>query len=73
MRGAIGDGAGFELFAFLERHDLPDPEAVLSDPNAVSLPERGDLVHAMLATVVDAISRDLTQARWRAGWELLPA
>lgn len=71
VRGAIGDGAGFELFAFLERHDLPDPEAVLSDPNAVSLPERGDLVHATLATVVDAISRDLTQARWRAGWELV--
>jgi MoxR-like ATPase len=71
VRGAIGDGAGFELFAFLERHDLPDPEAVLSDPNAVTLPARGDLVHATLATVVDAISRDLTQARWRAGWELV--
>jgi hypothetical protein len=71
VRGAIGDGAGFELFAFLERHDLPDPEALLSDPNAVSLPERGDLVHATLAAVVDAISRDRTQARWRAGWEFV--
>lgn len=71
VRGAIGDGAGFELFAFLERHDLPDPEALLSDPNAVDLPERGDLVHATLATVVDAISRDTTEARWRAGWELV--
>lgn len=71
VRGAIGDGAGFELFAFLERHDLPDPEALLSDPNAVDLPERGDLVHATLATVVDAIGRDTTEARWRAGWELV--
>jgi len=71
VRGAIGDGAGFELFAFLERHDLPDPEALLSDPDAVDLPERGDLVHATLATVVDAIGRDTTEARWRAGWELV--
>jgi hypothetical protein len=71
VRGAIGDGAGFELFAFLERHDLPDPEALLSEPNAVDLPERGDLVHATLATVVDAIGRDTTEARWRAGSELV--
>jgi hypothetical protein len=71
VRGAIGDGAGFELFAFLERHDLPDPEALLRDPDSASLPERGDLVHATLATVVDAISRDPAEARWRAGWELV--
>ncbi|MGH3417381.1 MAG: AAA family ATPase, partial [Actinocrinis sp.] len=32
LRGAVGDGAGFELLAFLERRDLPDPETVLADP-----------------------------------------
>lgn len=71
VRGAVGDGAGMELLAFLERRDLPDPEAVLADPYAVELPERGDLVHAVLSAVVDAISRDATQERWRAGWELV--
>jgi len=70
VRGAVGDGAGMELLAFLERHDLPDPETVLDDPYAVELPERGDLVHAVLTAVVDAIGRDTTEARWRAGWAL---
>lgn len=44
---------------------------LLSDPNAADLPERGDLVYAVLATVVEAIGRDTTEARWRAGWELV--
>ena len=71
VRGAVGDGAGMELLAFLERHDLPDPEAVLDDPRTVDLPERGDLVHAVLSAVVDAITRQPTEARWQAGWILI--
>jgi len=71
VRGAVGDGAGLELLAFLERRDLPDPEAVLADPDGFDLPERGDLVHALLSAAVDAISRDTTQRRWQAGWEVL--
>ena len=71
VRGAIGDGAGLELLAFLERRDLPDPEAILADPEGAELPERGDRVHAMLAAVVDAIGRDLTRERWGSGWTLV--
>lgn len=71
VRGSVGDGAGLELLAFLERRDLPDPEAVLADPLHADLPERGDLVHATLAAVVDAIGRDATRERWESGWTLL--
>lgn len=71
VRGVVGDGAGLELLAFLERRDLPDPEAVLADPLGVELPERGDLVHAMLGAAVDAIGRETTQERWEAGWLLV--
>lgn len=71
MRGAVGDGAGLEFLAFLERQDLPDPEAVLADPAGAELPERGDLVHATLAAVVDAIARTSTRERWEAGWTLI--
>jgi MoxR-like ATPase len=71
VRGALGDGAGFELLAFLERHDLPDPEAVLADPEGCDLPERGDLVHALLSAVVDAIRRNADRRRWEAGWTLV--
>ena len=71
IRGAVGDGAGLEFLAFLERQDLPDPESVLADPTNAELPERGDLVHATLSAVVDAIGRDATQERWEAGWTLI--
>ena len=71
IRGAVGDGAGVEFLAFLERQDLPDPEAVLADPVAAELPERGDLVHATLAAVVDAIARTPARERWEAGWTLI--
>ena len=71
VRGVVGDGAGLELMAFLDRRDLPDPEAVLADPEAAELPERGDLVHAMLTAVVDAIGRDATRERWESGWTLV--
>ncbi|MBW8802795.1 MAG: sigma 54-interacting transcriptional regulator, partial [Catenulisporales bacterium] len=71
IRGAVGDGAGMELMAFLERRDLPDPEAVLADPDVAELPERGDLVHATLAAVVDAIAREPSRERWESGWQLM--
>lgn len=71
VRGAVGDGAGFELLAFLEQRDLADPEAVLDDPLGCALPERGDLVHAVLSAVVDAVRRRPLRQRWEAGWTLV--
>ena len=71
VRGVVGDGAGLEFLAFLERRDLPDPEAVLADPENAELPARGDLVHATLTAVVDAIGRELTRERWESGWVLV--
>ena len=71
IRGTVSDGAGLEFLAFLERQDLPDPESVLADPENAELPERGDLVHATLAAVVDAIGRESTRERWESGWILI--
>ena len=33
VEGAVGDGAAIEFLAWLEHLDLPDPEAVLADPD----------------------------------------
>ncbi|MQY20915.1 AAA family ATPase [Nocardia macrotermitis] len=71
IRGTVGDGPGFELLTSIDRMDLPDPEALLADPDAAELPERGDLRQVVLDGVVAAIRRKPTRARWDAAWSLL--
>jgi hypothetical protein len=69
--GAVGDGAGLELINYLEELDLPDPNRVLADPDAFSLPERGDRQLAFLTAVVSAVQSEPTRQRWEAGWVVL--
>lgn len=71
LTGAIGEGAGLELLAYMEHLDLPDPDKVLANPGAFALPERGDRQLAFLIAVVAAVQGDLTRARWEAGWAVL--
>ncbi|MFJ6854368.1 AAA family ATPase [Streptomyces sp. NPDC091271] len=71
LTGAVGDGAGIELLSYLEHLDLPDPDRVLADPDAFSLPGRGDRQLAFLIAVVAAVQGDLTRERWEAGWAVL--
>ncbi|GHE38773.1 ATPase AAA [Streptomyces vinaceus] len=71
VRGAVGDGPGLELLASLDRMDLPDPEALLADPDAALLPERGDLRQAVLDGVVEAVRNRPDKARWDAAWALM--
>ncbi|MFC0041762.1 AAA family ATPase [Actinomadura rayongensis] len=69
--GAVGDGAGLEILAYLEELDLPDPERVLARPEAFALPERGDRQLAFLTAVVAAVQGEPTRERWEAGWAVL--
>ncbi|WP_278264140.1 MoxR family ATPase [Nocardia sp. AG03] len=71
VRGAVGDGAGFELLTSIDRMDLPDPEVLLADPAAAQLPTRGDLRQAVLDAVVAAVRQRPERARWDAAWTLL--
>jgi hypothetical protein len=71
VRGALGDGAGVEFLSWVQEMDLPDPEAVLADPDGFDLPTRGDRVYAVLSAVVAAVTSDPTRARWLAGWRVL--
>ncbi|MGK5518343.1 AAA family ATPase [Micromonospora sp. URMC 107] len=71
VRGTVGDGAGLELLASMDRMDLPDPEALLADPAAAVLPERGDLRQAVLDGVVEAVRGRPERSRWDAAWALL--
>ncbi|MFI6516883.1 AAA family ATPase [Spirillospora sp. NPDC050679] len=69
--GAVGDGAGLELLAYLEELDLPDPDRVLADPGRFALPDRGDRQLAFLTAVVSAVQSRPSRRRWEAGWEVL--
>ncbi|MFE3317454.1 AAA family ATPase [Nocardia sp. NPDC059195] len=71
IRGTVGDGAGFELLTSIDRMDLPDPEALLTDPDTAELPERGDLRQAVLDGVVAAVRKRPEKSRWDAAWSLL--
>ncbi|WP_433709207.1 AAA family ATPase [Nocardia sp. CA-084685] len=71
VRGAVGDGPGFELLTSLDRMDLPDPETLLADPAGAELPERGDLRQAALDGVVAAVRKRPERSRWDAAWMLL--
>ncbi|MDQ1437502.1 MAG: hypothetical protein QOK43_1131 [Acidimicrobiaceae bacterium] len=71
VRGAVGEAAGIEFLAWLEEMDLPDPEAILADPDAFVLPDRGDRAYAALSAVASAVAGDPTEARWLAGWRVL--
>ncbi|MFE1795446.1 AAA family ATPase [Streptomyces sp. NPDC059517] len=71
VRGAVGDGPGLELLAYMDRMDLPDPETLLADPAAAELPERGDLRQATLEAVVAAVGARPERERWEAGWAVL--
>ncbi|GGQ06631.1 AAA family ATPase [Streptosporangium pseudovulgare] len=71
VRGAVGDGPGLELLAVMDRMDLPDPEALLADPAAAELPQRGDLRQAVLDGVVAAVRKRPEKGRWDAAWALL--
>jgi len=71
VSGTVGDAAGLQFLAWEAALDLPDPEAVLADPAAFELPDRGDRAYAVLAAVAAAVQAEPTVERWRAGWQVL--
>jgi AAA domain (dynein-related subfamily) len=66
--GAVGQGAGVEFLTWLAEADLPDPEAVLADPDSFELPTRGDRAYASLSSIAAAVAAHPTPERWAAGW-----
>ena len=73
VTGCVGPGPGLELLSWLAELDLPDPEALLADPEGFELPERGDRAYAVLTSVAAAVAARPTAERWAAGWKVLGA
>lgn len=68
VRGCVGAGPGVEFLTWLAEADLPDPEAVLADPDGFRLPERGDRQYALLSSIAAAVAANPTVDRWQRGW-----
>jgi len=71
VAGAVGDGAAAEFLAWMQEMDLPDPEAVLADPDSFTLPHRSDRAYAAVAAVAAVVAAHPTPERWAAGWRVL--
>jgi MoxR-like ATPase len=71
VEGAVGDGAALEFLSWLEHLDLPDPEAVLDDPESFVLPERSDRAFAVLTAVASVAVADGGQERWQQAWRVV--
>jgi MoxR-like ATPase len=69
--GAVGDGAALEFLSWLEHLDLPDPEAVLDDPESFVLPERSDRAFAVLTAVASVAVADGGLERWEQAWRVV--
>lgn len=71
VTGAVGEGAGIEFLSWLANMDLPDPEAVLADPDGFDLPERSDRAFAVLTAVAAvAVARGDADS-WAAAWRVV--
>jgi len=70
VRGCVGTGAGIEFVTWLVEADLPDPEAVLAQPESFVLPQRGDRAYAALSSIAAAVATDPGDGRWQRGWQV---
>jgi hypothetical protein len=65
-RGCVGQGAAAEYLVFRDNLDLPDPEAVLADPEGTPIPRRPDKVYVLLGGTMHALRRGVDEQRWNA-------
>ncbi len=71
VAGAVGNGAAVEFMNYVDKADLPDPNAVLADPHHAQLPKRGDQQLAFLSALAAAVKMKTNAERWAAAWVVL--
>lgn len=71
VAGAVGEGAALEFLSWMEHLDLPDPVAVLDDPDAFELPRRSDRAFAVLTSVVAVAVAAGDVSHWDAAWKVI--
>ena len=64
----LGAAAATEYMAYIRDLDLPDPEALIADPDSFVLPSRDDQKFACLDAVAVAVISNCTAKRWKAAF-----
>jgi hypothetical protein len=72
--GSVGAPTAHEFLVWVDSHDLPDPEDLLTDPSSAAFAGmRADRVFVVLQSVLSAVVAEPTAARWTAGVEVCAA
>lgn len=71
LAGCVGPGAALEFLTWFKDLDMPDPEALIKDPDSFKLPERLDKAYAVLTSISAAVIANLTIPRWNAGLKIM--
>jgi MoxR-like ATPase len=67
VAGCVGDVTAHEFLAWCSAQDLPDAEDLLTDPYSFDFTGlRPDRVYVVLQSVLGAVARKVTAARWTA-------
>ena len=64
VAGCVGEGSALEYLSWRDAMDLPNPEDVLADPDNFEVPDRGDKLYTVLASVAVAVATNLTKDRY---------
>lgn len=72
VSGCVGGGHGIEFHTWLKALDLPDPKALLANPSSLKVPSnRGDMLFAILNSVVAYVLSNPSEKLWQQGFEVL--
>ena len=71
IAGCVGEGPALEFLWWRQNADLPNPEEILAAPDSCEIPERGDILFAVLSGIVAVISARPTPERWQSAWTVI--
>lgn len=69
----VGPAAATAFLTWLQSQDLPDPEAILANPDHFTMPDREDKAFTVLNSVVGAVLGNNNPDRYDRAWRVLAA
>ncbi len=71
VHGCVGQAAASTFLTWVNEQDLPDPEALLNDPEKIALPARFDISRAIVSGIRGRVAAERTSERWEMGQDCI--